>query len=98
MASYRNGAIWKIHIRIDPPTATPARMTKQDDGEVLAPLRGQRSLGSRTVFLDGPRRVRRFRRSRDLSKVQRIGSPRSVCHAVPYDVRRNRPRGGIGCS
>src|SRR5437879_4183682 len=48
---------------------------EEDHREILAPLRGQRSLRPRAVFLDGPRRFRRFRRSLDLSEVQRIRRP-----------------------
>ena len=64
---------------------------EEDDGEVLAPLRGEGSLGPRAVFLNSPRRVVCFRRSLDLSKVQRIGGPRSPRHASPSDVRCNKP-------
>src|SRR6266852_1464752 len=68
---------------------------EEDDGEVLAPPRGEGSLGPRAVFLNSPRRVVCFRRSLDLSKVQRIGGPRSPRrHAGPYDVRRNKPCDG----
>ena len=68
---------------------------EEDDGEVLAPLRGEGSLGPRAIFLHCPRRLSRFRRSLNLSKVQRIGGPRSPRHASPYDVRGNKPCEGV---